>query len=218
MKYLTILYICALALFLSSCSESTTNPNTKNNTVNNTELQINGSITFMPDVVNQDLSKAKVAVMWLPQTEDGDPVIWGIGTVNAASKTYSITVDNSVPMSIFMPLSGKIDGYINIGFIMLFWDDNLHNGQTMTVEQFLSSQIGMVEDRSIIYLKGDYKSWNLDFLINDFSQGYNYCKGWYTTQTGTNDGWQVTPDLNNQLLKVVSSGIGLAGFKMPNWY
>ncbi len=188
---------------------------------NSSPVKIEGSITFFPDVPNQDLSQAKVAMLWLSPQNEFQAIIWGIGTIDANNKTFSINVDNNVPMSLFMPNTDKIDGYMNIGFVVLLWDNSVQNGKIYNTsyqnDDFSAMQLGVLEDRSIIYINGDYKAWNIDYLIGDFNQGYTFCKGWYNTQQGQNDGWQASPVWDNQIIKVLKAGSGLKGFKFPNW-
>ncbi len=185
---------------------------------NSAPLQITGTVTFMPDVTNTDLSKAKVCLIWMNPLDEFEVIVWGIGTVNAAERTFAINVDNSVPMSMFMAPSTKINGYFNLAYIALIWDNTITNGKYIKAEDLQAMQIGMVEEKAVIFLMGDYKSWqDIDFLKSDFGQGYNYCKGWYTNQPATNDGWEVTPVLTGQYLKVVKAGDAKEGFKFPNW-
>lgn len=185
-------------------------------TVSNNTLTISGSITFMPDVVDQDLSRAKVVLFWQSPLYENEAFVWSIGNINKENKTFEISVDKNIPMSLFMNSTPKINGYFNIGFVMLIWDNSITNGKVYKIKDLDNIQYGLIEDRSIIYINGDYKNWDIDFLIGDYNQGFNYCKGWYNNIPQQNDGWESTTATTNQYLKVLKAGDGDL-FKMPNW-
>lgn len=181
-------------------------------------LQVSGNISFFPTISDQNLAGAKVVAIWISPLNEFDAIVWGIGTVDANNKTYSINIDNNVPTSLFSYDPPRIDGYFNLAYIALVWDNNVKNGTVYNIMNMLSSmnKIGMVEDRGILYISGDYKSWTIDYLYGDFEQGYNFCKGWYTTEIGTNDKWQVTSEMNNQTMLVLETK-DWGNFKLPNW-
>ena len=146
------------------------------------KLTITGNITFDPGMSNQDLTGAKICILWLTPNEDKYMTVYGIGTIDKNNKTFSIQADNSFPMSLFMVSTSKIDGYFNMGYICLIWDETLQNGQRLHWNEYLDNlpKLGCIEDRAILFVNGNYKNWTLDFLQGDFNQGYNFCKAGIT--------------------------------------
>ena len=187
------------------------------------KLTITGNITFDPSIINQDLTGAQVCILWFTPDIEKNMKVYGIGTIDAKNKTFSIEADSSFPISLFTEAFPDIDGYFNMGYICLIWNENLKNGQIIgpranTLEDYVL--FGCVEDRAIHFIQGDYKKWSYNNMWHgDFIQGYNFCKGWYDINKLEHDGWQVDTS-NSQINIKVSGFIGdwtLKYFKFPNW-
>ncbi|HPI19459.1 MAG TPA: hypothetical protein PKY56_03740 [Candidatus Kapabacteria bacterium] len=181
-------------------------------------IVVTGNITFDPTISNQDLSGAQVVFIWQTDIEE-KAVVYGIGSINKNNKTFSIEVNESFPMSLFMSNSSKIDGYFNLGYTALVWNKNLKNGQILDFSELkeTTSIIGFLEDRAMLFINGDYTQWDIDFLEGDFIQGFNFSKGFYMNQYGVNDKW-IKVDVNKEPLYLrVLPGAKFDSFKFPNW-
>lgn len=186
------------------------------NSTNN--VVVTGNITFDPTISNQDLTRAQVAFIWLTE-QDESAVVYGIGSINVNNKTFSIEVNESFPMSLFMSSSSKIDGYFNIGYIALIWNKNLKNGQVLDYSELMETtpMMGFLEDRAMLFINGDYENWDVDFLEGDFIQGFNFAKGFYMNQYGVNDKW-IKEDVKKAPLYLrVLPITKFKEFKFPNW-
>lgn len=185
------------------------------------ELTVTGDITFdvtMTNPADKDLTNAKVCLIWVNPQDDESSVIYGIGEIDKQNLTYSIKVNESFPMSLFMYSSPKITGYFNVGYVAIMWGDDVKNGTVIKGDDLLGKKMGMLGNRSFVFIGGDYQIWNINtkMLQGDIKQGFNFCEGWYSNQQGVNDGWKPTPLLQKQYIKVVPQ-LKTDSFLFPNW-
>lgn len=185
------------------------------------ELTVSGDITFdvtMTNPADKDLTNAKVCIIWVNPQDDESSVIYGIGEIDKQNLTYNIKVNESFPMSLFMYSSPKITGYFNVGYVALMWGDDVKNGTVIKGNDLLGKKMGMLGNRSFVFIGGDYQIWNsnLKILQGDIKQGFNFCEGWYPNQQGVNDGWKPTTLLQKQYIKVVPQ-LKTDSFLFPNW-
>lgn len=187
------------------------------NTTN--KLTVTGNITFDPTISNQDLTGAQVVYIWPLTYDDEKSVVYGIGSIDKNNKTFSIEVNENFPMSLFMNNTPKIDGYFNLGYIVIIWNKNLKNGEVLDFSDLQGNApiMGALEDRAMLFINGDYKKWDVDFLEGDFIQGFNFAKGFYVNQNGVNDKW-IKEDVKkeNLYLRVLPQS-KFNSFKFPNW-
>ena len=187
------------------------------------QLTITGKINFDPLITNQDLTGAQVCICWFTSDAEKNMIVYGIGTIDANNKTFSIQVDNSFPISLFIKSIPGINGYFNMGFIALIWNENLKNGQTIgpNITNLEDNVLfGCVEDRAIHFIQGDYKNWSYNNMWHgDFIQGYNFCKGWYNENQQEHDGWEVDTTNSQIIIKVLQfhGSWSMKDFKFPNW-
>ena len=187
------------------------------------KLTINGKITFDPSITNQDLTGAQVCILWFTPDIEKNMKVYGIGTIDAKNKTFSIEANSSFPINLFTEAFPGIDGYFNMGYICLIWNENLKNGQIISPKiTNLESPVlfGCVEDRAIHFIQGDYKKWSYNNMWHgDFIQGYNFCKGWYNENQQEHDGWEVDTTNSQIIIKVLQfhGSWSMKDFKFPNW-
>lgn len=183
------------------------------------KVTVSGNITFDPTITDQDLTGAQVVYVWPLSYSDEKWVVYGIGSIDKNNKKFSIDVSDNFPMSLFMNNTPNIYGYFNIGYIILVWDKNLKNGQVLDMGEFDSQtqNLGALEDRAMIFINGDYKTWNVDFLEGEFNQGFNFAKGFYMNQQFVNDKWiRENVDKETLYLRVLPNS-KINSFKFPNW-
>ncbi|GEM_PF-6922319 len=185
------------------------------------EVSITGDIIYdvsMSDLSEKDLTNAKVCIIWVQPDNDESTVVYGIGNLNKDNLTFNLKVDDSYPMSLFISNSYGVNGYFNVGYVVLLWGDDIKNGKVLKNTDLTGRKVGMVASRGFVYVGGDYQKWNVNqtMLQGEIKQGFNYCEGWYSNQQGVYDGWIPTPLKQKQIIKVVPSWKN-DSFVFPNW-
>lgn len=153
-------------------------------------------------------SDYKVQMLWLVDPADqGDyTYIWGQGSIDVVRNRFFVLL-NSVPPQ--ATLSPSPDGFkLGVGYVFL---SKIEFPEGIVEDDLMeNSVIGVINDRSIIYLDNDLpQSVEPEWLGIDFQKGWNFGKGLYL---GEKDGWSYTKCTNVEM--IIDS---TKNFRFPNW-
>ncbi len=153
-------------------------------------------------------SDYKVHINWLVDSQNnGDySYIWGHGNIDVVRNRFFVLLNSLPPQA---ALSTSPDGFsIGVGYVFLSKID--HADGIVEDKSVENSLVGVINDRSIIYLDNDVpQSAEPEWLALSFKKGWNYAKGTYG---GNKDGWSSTQAINVEM--IIDS---TKNFTFPDW-
>lgn len=153
-------------------------------------------------------SDYKVQIIWLvdPSGQGDYSYIWGQGSIDVARNRFFVLLNSMPPQAV---LSQSPEGFkLGVGYVFL---SKIEFPEGIVEDNIMdNSVIGVINDRSIIYLDNVLpQSVEPEWLGVDFQKGWNFGKGLYL---GEKDGWSYTNCINVEM--IIDS---TKNFRFPNW-